>query len=112
MPIRASGSPMGTPGGANRRSQASASSNPPATAAPLSAAITGTGVSVTNSNRFRPGRLIGGRGRATPRPRPRGDPLDPVPPGPVHRRSERLSALVALADLLEVEAGAERRPGA
>ena len=52
------------PGAATRRSQASASSNPPATAAPLSAAITGTGVSVTTSNTLRPGRFIGGRKRS------------------------------------------------
>ena len=72
------------PGAATRRSQASASSKPPATAAPFSAATTGTGVSVTTSNS--------------------------VAAGPVHRRPEALAPLVGLADLLEVEPGAERRP--
>ena len=83
MPIVASGRPSLMPGAATRRSQARASSNPPATAAPFRAATIGTGVSVTTSNSERVGRFIG--------------------------RPEVLAALVALADLLEVEAGAEGR---
>ncbi len=73
MPIFASGRPIGTPGAATRRSQASASSNPPATAAPPTAATIGTGHSVTTSNNDRPGRSIGGR-KGSPRRRPRGSP--------------------------------------
>jgi hypothetical protein len=42
MPIFASGSPILIPGAAIRMSQARASSKPPATAWPFSAAMTGT----------------------------------------------------------------------
>ena len=84
IPICASGRPSLMPGAATRRSQASASSKPPATAAPFSAATIGTGVSVTTSKS--------------------------VAAGPVHRRAEALAPLVGRADLLEVEPGAEGRP--
>src|SRR3954447_16641554 len=61
MPIFASGRPILIPGAAIRMSQARASSKPPATAWPFSAATTGTNLSPRTSNRLRPGRFMGGR---------------------------------------------------
>src|SRR3954468_2504819 len=65
---------------------------------------------VAGQREFEPARDGVALQRGDDRHRSLGDHLEQRTAGPVHRRPEALAALVALADLLEVEAGAESGP--
>ena len=106
MPIFASGKPNSASGWVMRRSQAKASSNPPAIALPFSAAITGFLVSSATSNTLRSTCPIGGRNfcwlssaaRISLRSAPAQKACSPVPVSTTTRTLSSSSALSNASD--------------